>query len=143
MKNSEIEKGCYKYFFILAGAAAILSMFAYFFQRWQRHHLFCEEIKTGMSESEVLSIMDRFGEFEIFKFDVFDSDEGTFEFGSPKYDNTDNGEGTMVLVQPMNNYKTSIMYGSRGIELYFKKDSLYGVIERYHLEDGVYELCKK
>jgi hypothetical protein len=118
-----MKKGCYKYFFILLSAVIILSISAHYIQKWQRHHLFCEEIKTGMSEAEVFLIMSRFGEFGISKFD--------------------NGEYTKVYVQPALNFKTSLIYGLRGLELNFRKGLLGGVIETYNLENGIYELCKE
>jgi hypothetical protein len=128
-ENIEVKKGWYKYLFIVLGLVILLSVIiilsisAQHSQAEQRHHLFCEEIKMGMSEAEVLQIMGRFGEFGIAK---FDSSEDT----------------VMVSVQPIVNDTTSKIYGSGGLELYFRKGLLTNVIERRHLEDGIYELCK-
>jgi hypothetical protein len=131
-ENVEIKKGCYKHLFILLGAiigavillsvCVISSIMTQNSQMAQRRHLFCEEIKIGMSETEVLHIMGKFGEFGITKFE--------------------SGENTKIEVQPVVSDTTSKKYGIRGLELNFEKGLLINVIERRHLEDGVYALCK-
>lgn len=118
-----LKTGCAKYTLIL-----LLILFLWLFllpryQRWQREWLFCEVIKPGMSSIEVLEILDQHGEFGVNR---YDRGEDTF----------------MVLVSPFENWGTEMRYGGRGLELNFRDGILGSVIERYHLEDGIRNVCE-
>ena len=127
-KVSDIKTGLYGCGLISLIAVTLLSIViiseisSQFSQKKERYNLFCEEIKTGMSESEVLSTMNKFGKFEIAKYD--------------------RNENTTILVVPSSG-TTSKKYGDGSLELNFEKKLLGDVIERHHLEDGIYEVCKQ
>jgi hypothetical protein len=76
----------------------------------------------GMSSKEVLLIIDQHGKFSKAQFD--------------------NSEETTILIGPFVDFRTSLIYGGRGLELKFRNDILLNAIEKYKLEDGIYELCE-
>ena len=119
-----MKKERLKYLPIVLSATIIFSVSFYAFQRWQRHHLFCEMLTVGMPESEVVRIMEKVGNFEIGRYESFiDSEDVTLQ------------------VQSSSNLRTALIYGTRGLELHFKAGLLVNAIERYKLEDGIYKLC--
>jgi hypothetical protein len=118
-----IKAGFAKYSIILFLLSISLVLLLNAFQRSQRKQLFCEVIKPGMSLTEVLGTIEKFGEF------------GTSQFQQ--------NEKTIILyVLPLNNFGTAMHYGKRGLELGFRDGILDGVVETYRLEDDIRILCE-
>jgi hypothetical protein len=55
----------------------------------------------------------------------------------------ENDEDKTILIGTFIDFRTSVTYGGRGLRLIFSNDILVNVIEKYKLEDGIYELCNK
>jgi hypothetical protein len=115
--------GCVKYTIIFIFVLLLWLLLLPRYQRWQREWLFCEVIKPGMPSTEVLEMLDQYGEFGINQYEQ--------------------GEDTlMLLVAPNESWGTSMRYGVRELELGFRDGVLIGITERYHLEDDIRNLCK-
>jgi hypothetical protein len=116
-----LEIGCIKYTIIFVPVLLSLALLLNVYQKWQRNLLFCEVIQPKISLAEVSGILDKYG-----------------KFGTAQYEQ---GEDTLILlVIPLD--FTAMRYGGRGLELAFRDDALGSVIERYHLEDGIRNLCE-
>jgi hypothetical protein len=113
--------------FVIAGVAFLVSLVLITvslisIREKQRGHLFCEEIRLGMSQKEVKDILEKYGYFSIIQYESFERD--------------------ILLVNPSNLW-TYLKYGSGNVELVFSKDDKneLAVVVAYRLGDA-YSLCE-
>lgn len=115
--------GCLKYALasiVLIAIFVLLSSITSAIQKQHRQELFCKTLKPEMSISEVLAIVDQYGNF----------DKGHYE----------RGDVTTVSLGP-SDIKTRIKFGVRGINLIFDNEFFRTASNNYPLGGGE-RLCE-